>query len=422
MKLNPLLLAGACVVASTAPATSHALPSFARQTGMACASCHFQKYPALTAYGRAFKASGYTMTGQNILKGDQLSLASILNGSLFIKIRYQKTNGEDKPGERTTNAGEVQFPDEFALFFGGRVSENVGFVLEGQLADHSAPLVAGFTIPFSFALRGGTRTSIIPFTSDGMGAAYGFELLNTGAIRHMRVNENRNAISAQQYIRTATAAEGVALVLSHPNWFMNVTKWSPNHFAGAEGVANGAPTATYLRAAFMPTVAEWDLAFGFQSWTGSAGTANEAGSGVDMVATKAFAVDAQAQGKVGGRPLGVYVTHGTSAASTTGAATNLFNSKGRDRSATTITAELGVLDAPHFTVLGGYRVADNGGVAANSDDNALTLGVNWMFRQNIGLHWIFNKFSGSAYAAGQGPMKIGGTGTMLNTLMLSAGF
>ena len=423
MKLELLLLAGACAGASITPATSQALPSYARQTGMSCASCHFQKYPALTAYGRAFKASGFTLMGaQPTIAGDALSLPSILNGSIFLKIRYQKTNGEDKPGERTTNAGEVQFPDEFALLFGGRVSENVGFMLEGQLADHSAPFVAGFKLPFSFALKGGTRTSIVPFSTDALGVAYGFELLNTGAVRNVRVNENRAAISAQQYVGTASAAEGVAFVLTHPNWFVNVTKWSPNHFAGAEGVANGAPTATYLRAAFMPTVAEWDLGFGFQSWTGSAGTANDAGSGVDMVATKAFAVDAQAQGKVGGRPLGVYVTHGTSAASTTGATTNLFNSKGRDRSATTITAELGVLDAPHFTVLGGYRVADNGGAAANSGDNAVTLGANWMFRQNVGLHWIFNKFSGSAYAAGQGPMKIGGKGTMLNTLMLSAGF
>jgi hypothetical protein len=55
-------------------------------------------------------------------------------------------------------------------------------------------------------------------------------------------------------------------------------------------------------------------------------------------------------------------------------------------------------------VLGGYRSADNGGVGANSTDNAVTFGVNWMVAQNVGLHWVFNKFSGSAYAAGQGPM------------------
>jgi hypothetical protein len=417
------LLAGASIAIAVVPTVGHALPSYARQTGMACAQCHFQKYPALTAVGRAFKASGFTQMGpQTTIQGERLSVPSVLNASIFLKIRYQKSNGTDEDGERTTNDGELQFPDEFALLFGGRVSENIGFMLEGQLADHSAPFVAGFKIPFSFKLSGDTRGSIIPFTTDALGVAYGFELLNTGAVRNVRINENRTAISAQQYIRTATAAEGFAFVLVHPKWFVNVTKWSPNHFAGAEGVANGTPTATYARAALTPTVGEWDLGIGVQSWTGAAGIPNSAGTGLDMRATKALAFDAQAQGAVRGRPLGLYVTHGTSDGTTPGSTRNLFNSSARDRSATTFTAELGVLNTPYLTVLGGYRSADNGGAAANSTDNAVTFGVNWMVAQNVGLHWVFNKFSGSAYASGQGPLLPGGTGTTLHTLMFSAGF
>jgi len=422
MKSTVALLVGALTATSVVPTISHALPSYARQTGLACGSCHFQKYPALTAYGRSFKASGFTLMGtQTTIQGERLSLPSILNGSIFLKIRYQKTNGKENVGERTTNSGEVQFPDEFALLFGGRVSENIGFMLEGQLADQSAPFVAGFKLPFSFTLKGKTRASIIPFSTDALGVAYGFELLNTGAVRNVRVNENRNAISAQQYVGTATAAEGAAFVLVHPMWFVNVTKWSPNHFAGAEGVANGVPTATYARAAFTPSMRDWDLGIGIQSWTGSAGIANAAGTGLDMRATKALAFDAQAQGAVGGMPLGVYATHGTAAASPAGSTTNLFNSRARDRTATTLAAELGILKKPFLTVLGGYRSADTGGAAANSTDNAMTFGVNWMVSQNVGLHWILNRFSGSAYAAGQSSMNPGGTGNMLNTLMLSAG-
>lgn len=415
-----LVAAGLTII----PANSYAFPAFARQTGLACSSCHFQKYPALTAFGRAFKASSFTMMGaQETVKGEGLSLPSVLNGSIFFKIRYQQTNGTEVPGERTTNTGELQFPDEFALLLGGRVGEHAGFMIEGQLADASAPFVAGFKMPFTFML--GTtsiRADVIPFTTDALGVAYGFELLNTGAVRNVRVNENRNAISAQQYIGTATAAEGIAFVLADPMWFVNVTRWSPNHFAGAGGVANGAPTATYLRAAFTPTVGQWDLGIGIQSWSGSAGTANEDGTGVDIFETSALAFDAQAQGAVGGLPLGVYVTHGKSDASAPGADKNLFNSRTRDRSASTVTAELGVTKNPHLTVLGAYRNADNGRAEANSTDNAFTFGVNWMVAQNVGLHWIFNKFTGSAYDAGQGPMKPGGSGNMLNTLMLSAGF
>jgi len=400
----------------------YAFPAFARQTGLACASCHFQKYPALTAFGRGFKAAGYTMKGpQSTIDGERLSLPSVLNASVFTKIRYQKTNGTETPGERTTNSGELQFPDEFALLMGGRVSENAGFMIEGQLADASAPFVAGFKMPFTFALGStGIRADVVPFSTDALGVAYGFELLNTGAVRNVRVSENRNAVSAQQYINTATAAEGFAFVLVDPKWFVNVTKWSPNHFAGAGGAANGQPHATYVRAAFTPTVGQWDLGIGIQSWNGTAGTDNGAG-GLQVFETKALAFDAQAQGAIGGLPLGVYVTHGT-ADKSSGTAVNLFNSRARDRSASTVTAELGVMKSPFLTVLGAYRSADNGRAAANSSDNAITLGANWMLAQNIGLHVIFNMFSGSAYDAGQGPMNPGGSGDRLTTLMLSAAF
>ncbi|HXQ20342.1 MAG TPA: hypothetical protein VN812_01625, partial [Candidatus Acidoferrales bacterium] len=38
---------------------AHAVPSFARQTGLACSSCH-TTFPELNAFGRAFKMHGYT--------------------------------------------------------------------------------------------------------------------------------------------------------------------------------------------------------------------------------------------------------------------------------------------------------------------------------------------------------------------------
>jgi hypothetical protein len=104
------LLAGASIAIAVVPTVGHALPSYARQTGMACAQCHFQKYPALTAVGRAFKASGFTQMGpQTTIQGERLSVPSVLNASIFLKIRYQKTNGTDDDRERTTNDGELQF-------------------------------------------------------------------------------------------------------------------------------------------------------------------------------------------------------------------------------------------------------------------------------------------------------------------------
>src|ERR1700722_19972720 len=43
--------------------TASAIPSFARQTGFPCKSCHYMP-PELTPLGRAFKLNGYTMSGK----------------------------------------------------------------------------------------------------------------------------------------------------------------------------------------------------------------------------------------------------------------------------------------------------------------------------------------------------------------------
>src|ERR1700675_4220582 len=42
--------------------SAHALPSFARQTGQPCGTCHTD-FPFLTPYGRLFKLNGYTVGG-----------------------------------------------------------------------------------------------------------------------------------------------------------------------------------------------------------------------------------------------------------------------------------------------------------------------------------------------------------------------
>src|SRR6202140_1991187 len=40
---------------------AHAVPSYSRQTGLPCATCHFAP-PELTPFGRKFKLDGYVFT------------------------------------------------------------------------------------------------------------------------------------------------------------------------------------------------------------------------------------------------------------------------------------------------------------------------------------------------------------------------
>ncbi|MBI4754424.1 MAG: hypothetical protein HY778_03165, partial [Betaproteobacteria bacterium] len=361
-------------------------------------------------------AGGFTEMGkQGKIKGKDMSLPDVLNASLFTKIRYQKSNGKDLSNQPTIASGEWQFPDEFALLFGGRVTENIGYMLEGQLANGAAPFLAGFKMPMMFP-AGGLKVGVVPYTTDALGASYGFELLNTGAVRNVRISEHRNETSAQQYIGTATAAMGAAFVVWDPKFFVNVSKWSANHVAVAEERANGNPSSTYARAAFTPSFGGWDLGVGVQSWSGSSKHDDDTGTGTVLtVNTKAWAVDAQAQGVVGGMPLGVYLTHARAPGSAAGAVVkNLFNTNPNAKKATVITAELGVLPNK-ATVLFAYRWADTGGLT-NSRDNGPTLGATYQLSQNVQLQLVHSKRSRLGYAGSES------NGDRLTTFMLSAGF
>src|SRR5580704_12800721 len=55
-----VVLAGFLTIGFAPPA--QALPSFARQTGQPCGTCHTD-FPALTPFGRRFKLLGYTVGG-----------------------------------------------------------------------------------------------------------------------------------------------------------------------------------------------------------------------------------------------------------------------------------------------------------------------------------------------------------------------
>src|SRR6516165_819679 len=61
--LAPLIAAWGCAaILGFSTQSAHALPSFARQTGQPCGTCHTD-YPALTPFGRRFKLFGYTIGG-----------------------------------------------------------------------------------------------------------------------------------------------------------------------------------------------------------------------------------------------------------------------------------------------------------------------------------------------------------------------
>jgi hypothetical protein len=382
-------LGGAFVAAAIVATPSQAIPAFARQTGKACLTCHFQHFPLLNDYGQDFKAGGYVDIGkEGLVKGKDLSLPEILNASILVNTVYTKTNGTDAPGTSSPASGSLELPGEASVLFGGRVNDNVGFFLEASLTGgagtaHPA-ILANFKIPFVFKF-GDFRTSVVPFTTDGMGPAFGFELLSTGAVQNIRTLDI-----------AGTPATGVAIVLHNPQFFANFSKWAPSHIgttsAGPEGngTVSRAPTANYLRAAWTPTFGDWNLGLGFQSWSGTGYQIdNTAGLGTTtLYQTKATSVDFQAQGAVGVYPLGVYLTH-ASAPGSSGATANFINPNPETRKATILLGELGVIPNK-VTLTLALRNATTG-LTGDTKDDATTFGARYQYAQNIALRFEYTK-------------------------------
>ncbi|HXH64350.1 MAG TPA: hypothetical protein VNH42_02445, partial [Mariprofundaceae bacterium] len=115
---------------AVAPNTAQAIPAFARQTGAACYSCHFQSFPALTDFGRSFKRDAFTDVGEEALvEDDNLSIPAVLNATLVLHANY--TNMDDNANPAAAAApgyknGTWNLPLEAPLLIAGRVGKNMG--------------------------------------------------------------------------------------------------------------------------------------------------------------------------------------------------------------------------------------------------------------------------------------------------------
>jgi hypothetical protein len=388
---------------------------------MECNACHQQHFPVLNSFGRAFKAGGYTMMGSEaVVEGEHLSVPVNLNAAVLIKVRYQRqSNGghglRDGVAGTTTGDGMWQMGDEFSLFFGGRVGENIGFLMENNVAASAGPLVAGLRVSIMFD-KADTKFSVIPFTTDALGVAYGYELSSAGVMRANRWAELRGDASAIQYATADGngshaayngAAAGLALVAQNDMGYINYSRWMPNTLPGGNAgeTPSFAPESNYLRIAVTPTVGDWAMVGGIGLMAGSselagAGTPGVPGSAV--VKTEARFADLQAHGQVAGNDIGVYVTYARAPALATGAQAQLFNTGAMDKTAFAVGVDYSII--PHTLHLGGaYRMGKTGAASIadpsiSTTDNALMLQAIYDLTQNVALHATAASRSGSKYS------------------------
>ncbi len=408
MKKVVLALAGALAATAFAP-EAVAIPSFARQTGMACNACHFQHFPMLNSFGRAFKSDGYTLMGsQGKVEDEHVSIPNVLNASLLLKYRYQKTSGNGSAGQGTPGAGQTaptgsndgqwQFGDEYSLFFGGRVAEGglakIGFLSEFNMAGGS---LAGVRLPIVFD-AGAVKISAIPFLTDAMGVTYGFELSGGGVQRANRWSEARRETSAVAYNADrgadGGAASGHAFVVHNDQFFVNYTIWSSSIAPGGNGgaIASTNYGQRYIRAAWTPSFSGWDLIVGGGK---ESGTSYSNTAAMQTESAQTF-FDVQAQGEIAGMQTGIYLQNAKAPVCTTAGANCAHNTGSTDRKATTLGANISVM--PHVLTVGAaIRKAENGGASGSTGDNATTLSVVYDLYRNVALQGIYSAYSGSAH-------------------------
>ena len=109
---------------------ARAVPSYSRQTGLPCATCHYAP-PELTPFGRKFKLEGYTfatkpeVTDDKAEKKDHNSGLSLLE-VLPLSAQFFTSFTQTKSAVPGTQNGNFQFPQQASLFLAGKWAEHVG--------------------------------------------------------------------------------------------------------------------------------------------------------------------------------------------------------------------------------------------------------------------------------------------------------
>lgn len=139
-RTHNVMAVGAALVAAVLfliPGVSQAVPSFARQGNIPCATCH-TAFPALTAYGRQFKLNGYIGNAGEVLQSKEegtkpgaeeevLTLGKVPPISVMMLISWTSTHAMDPAAEHN---GDLLLPDQFSFFLAGQLSPKAGAFIQ----------------------------------------------------------------------------------------------------------------------------------------------------------------------------------------------------------------------------------------------------------------------------------------------------
>ena len=115
------------------PSLALALPSYARQTQLACAACHVGAFgPQLTGFGRQFKLMGYTMK-----VGDAKELP--LSAMLVQSFTHTQNAQADVPAKGFGRNDNIEL-QQASVFLAGRLSEHLGVFAQATYSENGGLL------------------------------------------------------------------------------------------------------------------------------------------------------------------------------------------------------------------------------------------------------------------------------------------
>ena len=124
---------GLLMIGAVNPPEAKAVPSYARQTGLACSGCHYTP-PELNPAGRRFKLLGYVDRADETktvkADGSKKRAALDLLGSLPLSVMLDTSFTATKSPIPSTQNGSFEFPQDISLFLSGAWTSHVGSFMQ----------------------------------------------------------------------------------------------------------------------------------------------------------------------------------------------------------------------------------------------------------------------------------------------------
>ncbi|MBL1352081.1 MAG: hypothetical protein COA61_001905 [Zetaproteobacteria bacterium] len=297
-----------------APTTSEAIPAFARQTGAACLSCHFQSFPTLNAFGRAFKKGSFTDMGdQALIEDDELGIPAQLNITAMIRPQFVKTSVAGV----TTNA--INATADQVLMIAGRVGEHTGAFAEvsfgGGAGTAAAPGGAGGfgNVQLMNSWDMGDLKVGANFYNTGFGEDAGLQLMSVWG-QHAGLMGG-GALSINGSMAMAQGTAGVSAWVANDTVAVTLGLVDPSAGVGASW-----KLAPMVRVQSFFDVGDMEIGAGAivvsgQNQIAAIGTKQDA---------KRYGVDFQIQGEAADMQYGVYADYASASAGTLATA-NVYN-------------------------------------------------------------------------------------------------